>query len=242
MEPADQRREHRRTARPARSRPAGCRNGARRPAAGAPWPPPRRSGRPRCRNGARRPAAGALADQRVELRQQDHAAMGPADQRREHWAQNTSDGTATIVPQWSPPTSGGSTRCLPGGRCLPSRRRNGARRPAAGALAPVRDHGRDAPRAAMEPADQRREHPPPRRSSCRGCTAAMEPADQRREHMRRGHWSRTDHGCRNGAGRPAAGAPAGLDRPDARQDRAAMEPADQRREHVRRVMCHVARV
>ena len=159
------------------------------------------------RNGARRPAAGRL----VPVMPAVASAMQP------QWSPPTSGGTTsmdtrparahTAEPQWSPPTSGGTT----------------VRRPRPG-------QHRDA--AAMEPADQRRDdaHQVSRTTTGRarpqwspptsgGTTcaavavaavqafAAMEPADQRRD-------DRSTCRCcdllargRNGARRPAAGRP-----------------------------------
>src|SRR5579875_2331693 len=79
-------------------------------------------------------------------------------------------------PQWSPPMNGGSTR---GERGIPGR-------------------GRE---AAMEPADERREHQKGVYETTKQNDAAMEPADERREH----HSETIGHplagGCRNGARR-----------------------------------------
>ena len=136
----------------------------------------------RRRNGARRPAAGAP----------DEPLDEPAGPPRPQWSPPTSGGSTSWastassyirkVPQWSPPTSGGSTGGAGG---VP--------------LDPVL--------AAMEPADQRREHGPrPLAPSGAQDGAAMEPADQRREHAERRARFRNGHV-------------------------AAMEPADQRREH-----------
>src|SRR5437773_2613193 len=108
MEPADQRREH-----PARS--------------AAPSSPSAR-------------AAMEPADQRREHLERGNldpgavvAAMEPADQRREHTSGRSPRLRWYRAPQWSPPTSGGSTQVHGQGE--------------------QPDDG-----AAMEPADQRREH------------------------------------------------------------------------------------
>ena len=189
-----------------------------------------RSRRLRChrRNGARRPAAG---------RRRSSRPAAPA-RRRPQWSPPTSGGTTRHavrsaeqrhVPQWSPPTSGGTTAARADGTCAGCCR-NGARRPAAGRRP---DAGRAAQRrAAMEPADQRRDdarhrthrvddhaamEPADQRRDdrcvsqlpgCRCSRAAMEPADQRRDDL--SSTSRLDGigRGRNGARRPAAGRPA----------------------------------
>ena len=86
MEPADQRRDD--NSPPLRAIVgSGCRNGARRPAAGRQAVSGATAARPPCgRSGARRPAAGRPFRLRGSSR------------------------FRAVVPQWSPPTSGGTTR------------------------------------------------------------------------------------------------------------------------------------
>ena len=115
--------------------------------------------------------------------------------------------TISDAPQWSPPMKGGST--TPTWLARHGRRigRNGARRRKAGAPSTGTASTADVSWAAMEPADERREHLRRTRPASARAAAAMEPAHERREHWLRPAPPITAHG-------PAA-----------------MEPAHERREH-----------
>ena len=173
-----------------------------------------------------RPSAGRRRPQRARLRR---STVGP------QWSPPTSGGTTWTAlgtgpgrsPQWSPPTSGGTT---PQDRSI------------------VRPWS-----AAMEPAGQRRDdrqRGAPRFGDPR--SAAMEPAGHRRDDLAVAAVDRRVAGCRNGARRPSAGRPLARDEPcrnprgrngarrpsagrpaagpEVRRAHAAMEPAGDRRD------------
>ncbi len=174
----------------ARLRKAGERAGTRhgRSAVRPQWSPPTKGGR--------------HARGRPEAWRADDAAMEPADERRENAGRGHARTRATgaamepavrkagatrlagslpvhgeRVPQWSPPTKGGST-------LRDCRRRRRRQSPAAMEPADERrenltwpDIGVQLARAAaMEPADERREHRRAAGGSCERTCAAMEPA------------------------------------------------------------------
>jgi len=132
------------------------------------------------------------------------AAMEPADQRRDDQQGDSLTIADDALPQWSPPTSGGTT----GGHLHRASR---------------------GPRAAMEPADQRRDDLARDPGAALALPAAMEPADQRRDDLRAiatfgrpstPQWSPPTSG----------GTTTYLPSITTRASSAAMEPADQRRD------------
>ena len=259
------------TTRPSCSRPTGRRrNGARRRSAGAPSPPGSGSRPARSRNGARRRSAGApgaLIDAAVfwgvgpqwspptiggstgrsghRPRCAGHAAIEPADDRREHLGSGGSNTWSLAALQWSTAVRGlvdgpgrlaamepaddrrehGSTR--PCGRTGLARR-YGARRRLAGAPPNMNTLQRWIEQPLWSPPTISGSTPRVLHVARVAAGAAIEPADDRQEHGSTRPCGRTGRARRYGARRRSTGAPDPAAGPDQHHDVAAMEPADDR--------------
>ncbi len=122
--------------------------------------------------------------------------MEPAAERREHLVTAVTGGMTNLMPQWSPPSDGGSMQWSPpvDGESLPHMDQVrdqlvvAAMEPAAGRREHVQLHlqrQRDLQVAVMEPANEARAHGLLHRVHPVG-DAAMEPATDRREQVRDG--------------------------------------------------------